>query len=172
MDDRIEAIDVLLNEDCRLERFCPLIPCKAALISSLLANQHLTKSACLALTDEALMALGLPDAAAAGLFRRFLCLYDVKESKLREIGRVAADGAEAAAFRELYLLPGVKATRARLYMAAGYDRLEKIASASPDEILRNAASVILRGDLPMKAPLPKEVRTHIAVAKALTHYAV
>ncbi len=171
MDYRIEALDVLLHEDCILERYLPLIPYKERLINSLRQRRCLTKSQCQALSDDLLLEMGLPDGMMVGLFRRFLVMYDVKNSKMKEIDLLAEDAAEAASFQALYLLPGVKATRARLYCAAGYRTLERIAAADPEQIIRETSDAILRNGWTLKAPAPKEVRTHIAVAKALTVYA-
>lgn len=172
MDYRIEALAVLLNEDCLLQRYTPLIPYRDTLMENLSRNRVHTKAACLALSDDALLSMGLPSAEMVTLFRHFLVMYDAKESKMKEIEKVAADEAQAVSFRALYLLPGVKAVRAGLYCDAGYDSLRKIASASAEQIIRDTSHLILQKGLSLKAPLPKEVRTHIAVAKALTLYAV
>ena len=163
MDYKIEAIRILLNEDCVLQRYYPLIPYKEALIQNLKARNIHTKRAAAELSDEILVQAGLPNAETANLFRRFLCMYDVPKAKLS-----AAD----EPFRELYLLPGVRLTRARLYCIAGYQTLLAIAAATPDKILRDTENAILQNGLNLKAPLPKEIRTHIAVAKAHTEYAV
>lgn len=172
MDYKIEAIRVLLNEDCVLQRYFPLIRYKEALVQNLSANGFRTKSDCVVLSDEDLIAMGLPNSELAALFRGFLTLYDAKASKFRDIANFAENEAEAAAFHKLYLLPGVKAVRAKLYRDAGYRTLDQIASASPEQIIRDTSSFILQRGLDLKSPLPKEVRTHIAVATALTVYAV
>ncbi len=99
-------------------------------------------------------------------------MYDVKESKFRDIGASSANEEEAAAFRELYRLPGVKSARAGLYYHSGYRSLNAIASALPEQIIRDTTEQILRNGWNLKPPLPKEVRTHIAVAKVLTEYSV
>lgn len=99
-------------------------------------------------------------------------MYDVKDSKFKDIKEITANDAEADSFRELYLPPGVKAVRARLYYDANYRSLSQIASAFPEQIIRDTSKVILQKGLKLKAPLPKEVGTHIAVAKALTIYAL
>lgn len=172
MDYRIEAMEVLLCEDCILQRYFPLIPYKAQLLKNLIENHCLTKTACLQLSDELLIEMGLPTVELANLFRQFLVMYDAKEAKLKEIDKVAANEAEAAAFRQLYLLPGVKAVRAKLYCDSGYTSLSEIAAALPEQIILDTSALILSQNLPLKPPLPKEVRTHIAVAKALTLYAI
>lgn len=172
MDYKIEAMDILLNEDCILQRYFPLIQYKKILIKNLIRNHCFSKSDCMGLSDEFLIEMGLPDYEAAGLFRNFMVMYDVKDSKFKDIKEIAANGSEADSFRELYLLPGVKAVRAKLYYDADYKSLDKIASAFPEQIICDTSKVILQNGLKLKAPLPKEVRTHIAVAKALTIYAV
>lgn len=172
MNYRVEAFAILLREDCLLQRYYPLIPYREMLLENLRGIYCVSKNECAALPDETLLELGLPNRELVNLFRRFLTMYDVRDSKFKEIASVAADEAEAAALRELYLLPGVKATRAMLYYASGYGSLSRIASTPPEQIIRDTSELINRKGLSMKAPLPKEVRTHIAVAKALTDYAV
>ena len=171
MDYRIGALEVLLCEDCLLNRYHPLIPYKEILIENLRKINCSSKSECLALSDETMLAMGLP-ADLVNLFRRFLVMYDVKGSKFKEINTITTDEAEKEAFRHLYLLPGVKSIRAKLYFDSGYAKLEKIASALPEEIIRDTSALIQRTGLGIKVPLLKEVRTHIAVAKALTEFAV
>ena len=170
MNYRIEALDELLNPDCALARYAPLFPRKRALIDALAAIGCRTKADCLALPDETLCAAGLPDAESAALFRRFLAQYDVKPAKLREIGTVCKTPEEARAFHELYQLPGVKATRASLYYQSGYRSLDDVAAASPKDIIARTEETIKRESLPFKPPLMKEVKTHIAVARAFTRY--
>lgn len=70
--------------------------------------------------------------------------------------------------RELYQLPGVKSTRATLYFKAGFRSLADIAVSTPQEIIAKTESVIRQENLGLKAPLLKEVKTHIAVARAFT----
>lgn len=172
MNYKIEAMDVLLNKDCILQRYFPLIPYKRMLIEHLIENHCFSKTECMELPDEILIEMGLPDYEAVRLFQDFMVMYDVKDSKFNDIKEIAVNEAEADSFRELYLLPGVKAVRARLYYDASYKSLSKIASAFPEQIIRDTSKVILQKGLKLKAPLPKEVRTHIAVAKAFTIYAV
>lgn len=168
MNYKIEAIDILLNEDCILQRYYPLIPYKTMLLHNLLKNRYLTKEECLTLQDEVLIQMGLPDGDMVQLFRLFLNMYDVKPGKLKEIDKVSENEEEKKVFQELYQLPGVKAVRARLYASAGYLDLIKIAVASPEQIISDTEKVILQNKLDLKVPLLKEVKTHIAVAKALT----
>ena len=49
---------------------------------------------------------------------------------------------------------------------AGYKTLADFINTSPDEIAEKTAKAIKEHNLPCIVPLPKEVRTHIAVAKA------
>lgn len=170
MNYKTEAIDILLNEDCILQRYYPLIPYKSTLLQNLLKNGCFTKEECLAIPDEALIQMGLPDGGMVQLFRLFLNMYDVKPGKLQEIGKVSENEEEKKSFRELYQLPGVKAVRARLYASAGYSDLISIAAASPEQIISDTEKVILQNKPDVKVPLLKEVKTHIAVAKAFTIY--
>jgi len=91
---------------------------------------------------------------------------------LREIPAVCKTDEEIQSFRELYQLPGVKSTRATLYFKAGFPRLADIASSSPEEIIAKTENVIRNENLSLKVPLLKEVKTHIAVAKAFTNTAI
>lgn len=99
-------------------------------------------------------------------------MYDVKTSKLKEIDKVSENEEEKKVFQELYQLPGVKAVRARLYASAGYSDLFKIAESSPEQIISDTEKVIIYNKSELKAPLLKEVRTHIVVAKVLTVYKI
>ena len=172
MNYKIEAIDILLKEDCILQRYYPLIPYKTMLLHNILKNRYLSKEECLTLQDEVLIQMGLPDADMVQLFRLFLNMYDVKPSKLKEIQKVSENEEEKNVFQELYQLPGVKAVRVRLYASAGYSNLIKIAESSPEQIISDIARVIIHNKLELKVPLLKEARTHIAVAKALTVYKI
>ena len=162
MNYKIEAIDVLLNEDCILQRYFPLIQYKEMLIENLMNNHYFSKAEC----------MELPNHELVKLFRNFMVMYDVKDSKFKDIKDIVTNEAEADSFRELYLLPGVKGVRAKLYYDANYKCMSTIASANTEQIIRDTSKVILQKGLKWKAPLPKEVRTHIAVAKAFTIYGV
>ena len=171
MNYRIEAMEILLNEDCLLQRYYPLLPFRESLPEKLKKRGCISKNNCVALSDDVLTECGLPQELIK-LFRRFLVMYDVPESKFSDIADIAVSEEEEAAFRELYLLPGVKFVRARLYYDSGYGSLSKIAAALPEEIIRGTSETILRRGWSLKAPLPKEVRTHIAVAKVITGFSM
>lgn len=158
----IEALAVLLNEDCLLRRYYPLIGQKERLISSLGGK---TKSEAERLPDNVYLHLGLTEDRLP-LLRRFFTLYDPDPKKFREISKLCADPVEAAVLRELSHLPGVKYTRARLYASSGFRCLGDIARSTPEEILEKCADTIAQNGLSCALPLPKEVRTHIAVARA------
>lgn len=167
-DYKIEAIKVLLNEDCILTRYYPLIPYKDLLVENLKKMGCVTKSDCMKLTDESLSNAGLADIEMVHLFNAFLVLYDINPTKLKEITAVCKKDEETQAFRELYHLPGVKSTRAMLYFKAGFRSLVDIALSTPQEIIAKTEDIISKEDLSLKVPLLKEVKTHIAVAKAFT----
>ncbi|MBQ8313156.1 MAG: hypothetical protein IJX84_08150 [Clostridia bacterium] len=167
-DYKIEAIGYLLNEDCILKGFYPLIPYCNILVENLMQRGCRRKSDAVKCTDEELLQAGLPDMGMVALFRRFLVMYDPKAQKMREIASVSETPEEAEAFKELYLLPGVKSTRARLYMQAGFATLEEVAGMMPECLIAACQQTIDREGLNLKAPLMKEARTHIAVARAFT----
>lgn len=167
-DYKIDAISFLLNEDCILKGFYPLIPYKNRLLEQLKMLGCKRKSDAMKRTDEELLQAGLPDMGMAALFRRFLVMYDPKAQKMREIASVSETPEEAEVFKELYLLPGVKSTRARLYMLAGFGSLTEIAAATAEGLMAACQQTIEREGLDLKAPLKKEARTHIAVARAFT----
>ncbi len=169
-DYQVEAINILLNEDCILSRFVPLLPYREKLVQGVQLLGCQTKTDCLRLSDDDLFMIGLPDTSMIQMFRRFLVMYEIDPKKLKEIERSNCTPEEAAAFRELYHLPGVKITRARLYYLAGFRSLADLACVEPDEVIRRTTVVIQQDGLSLKPPLPKEVRTHIAVAKAFISY--
>lgn len=169
-DYKIEAIKVLLNEDCVLTRYYPLIPYKEMLVESLKKMGCDKKSDCMKLSDTSLLEAGLTDIEMVYLFKAFLGLYDIKLAKLKEIKAVCKEEEEIEAFRELYQLPGVKSTRASLYFKAGFRTLTDIAISTPQEIIAKTERVIREENLDLKVPLLKEVKTHIAVAKAFTDF--
>ena len=166
----LKALTILLEADCLPERYHPLLPYKMALLAELPLLGCRTKSDAEKLSDGDLLKAGLPDLQTVCLFRRFLGLYDAPRQKFREIEKIAADPAQRAAFYELYALPGVKAVRAGLYYLAGYRSLQAFAAASTEEILARTALAIREHSLSCIQPLPKDVRTQIAVAKAFTEF--
>ena len=125
---KIEAIIILLKEDCILTGYYPLIQYKESLVCNLKKLGCITKSEML--SDEELQQAGLPDIGLVNLFRRFLTMYDINPSKLKEIGKLDISPEEAEGYLELYHLPGVKSTRASLYYKAGFRSLEDIACSS------------------------------------------
>lgn len=163
----IGAIDFLLNENCILKAYYPLIPYKAIVLEGLKALGCARKSDALRCSDEELLQAGLPE-GLLGLFRKFLMMYDPKPQKMREVAAASETPAEEQTFMALYLLPGVKSTRARLYMRSGFGTLEEIAAASPEGLIATCWHTIEEECLDLKAPLMKEARTHVAVARAFT----
>lgn len=162
----VEALVILLDEACLMERYHPLIPYRERLISGFQSLGCKTKDEAAALSDEALMGIGLSDPETVRLLRRFLTLYDPDPKKFREIAKVASDPEEQRAFGELYTLPGVRQARASLYYKAGYRSLSDFAGTSVEEVQKRTRQAITEYHLACIVPLPKEIRTHIAVAKA------
>ncbi len=165
---KIEALEYLLDKECLPEKYYPLIQIKENLISRSHSMGYKTKNDIAELSDAELLKLGLQDETTVNLLRRFLKLYDPRPQKMREIEKPDLSAKEKLAFQELYYLPGVRQTRASLYFYSGYESLASIADADPKEILEKTALTISAHNLSCIVPLPKEVRTHIAVAKAFT----
>lgn len=164
----IDALDILLDEGCVSERYFPLIGRKAPLIAALKALGCVRKSDVEKISDRELTALGLEDDGTVALFRHFLTIYDRRSAKFRELDKLSLDPVRRAVYEELYYLPGVKATRAELYFLAGLTSAEAFAQTTAEAVIEGTTRAIAENQLSCIVPLPKEVRTHIAVAKAFT----
>ena len=165
MNYRIQAMDVLLCEDCILKCYSPLIPYKEQLVNSFLRINCPTRDHCLALTDDELINAGLPD-DLCGLFRRFLRMYDYKGKGLRDIPDAenkAND--EVASLLELMRLPGVKAIRAQLYYRCGLQSLQDFASptGSPCKIRLHNVSPGMH--CPAPSPCPRNCAQKLLLQK-------
>lgn len=169
-DYKLDALRLLLQKDCLSERYHKLTDYTEKLIGGLKALGCQTKSDAAGLSDEALCSLGLSDAETVRLFRRFLTIYDPNRQKLRELEKLPIEPREREAYTELYCLPGVKLTRADLYLRSGFCSLADIAVSTVEEIRTRTAQTIAEQSLSCIVPLPKEIRTHIAVARAFTEY--
>ncbi|MDD2648840.1 MAG: DUF4332 domain-containing protein [Eubacteriales bacterium] len=90
---------------------------------------------------------------------RISALTGISETVLRE----------CCSLFDLMRLPGVKGIRARLYLDAGYSSITEFSKAAPDEVIKKTSAVIENRRLSLAKPLPKEVRTQLAVSKALPH---
>lgn len=173
IDYQIAGIEILLNEDCIVQRFYPLIQYKNRLSANLSGKGILTRNACAALSDQELIEAGLPDENMAALFRCFLHLYDYKGKGIKDIPDAECRSAkEISSLLELMRLPGVKAVRAQLYLHCGIRSLSDLADADAEQLRDQIANRILQEELPFSAPFLKELRTQIAVAKVFTAYAV
>jgi len=170
MNYNVEAINILLNKECILERYYPLIPFKDVIVNRLKENGINTKEE--ALNCDAILSNLFNDEKLTFLFNRFLNMYEINKSKLKEIDKLDLSEEERKSFQELYFLPGVKETRARLYYLSGLKTLNDIASKSSKEIIELTSKTINKMNLISKAPLEKEANTHIAVAKLLTIYKI
>ena len=67
-DYKIEALNILLDEDCLSPRYYPLIAYKENIIEELEKLGCTTKNDVLRITDEELINIGLSDYATVGLF--------------------------------------------------------------------------------------------------------
>jgi len=74
---------------------------------------------------------------------------------------------ELVKLSDLSCLPGVKGIRARLYVDAGVDSVEKLASYEPEALLALTSEFVQRTGFDGIAPLPKEVNSTIANARKL-----
>ena len=164
----IAALKLLLDRACISDRYASLVPLCERLCAALAALGCRTKSDAAALSEQQLLQAGLPDGQSAALFRRMLSMYDPDPHKFGEIGKVARDPEERSAFEALYHLPGVKAVRASLYYQAGYRTLADVANTTVEEVQSRTSEVIRSRGLCCTVPLPKEIRTHVAVARAFT----
>ena len=162
----IAAMGLLLDRDCLPVRYHPLVQYRESLPQKLAQLGCEKKHDAELLPDEALLQAGLDDEAQLRLFRRFLTLYDPDPRKFREIEQSDLSPEEKAAYQELFCLPGVKRVRASLYLLCGYASLRAFAQADAAAVIRAAEQAIREKGLPYAVPLPKEVRTQIAVARA------
>ena len=170
MNYKITAINILLNKDCILERYFPLIPFKDELIKRFTQGNIFTKED--AINSDVIVKEVLIEDKLVNLFKLFLNMYEINKTKLREIDKLDLTNEERASFKELYLLPGVKATRAELYYLSSFKSLKDIANKTPEEIINLTTKTIVDNNLPCKAPLYKEASTHVAVAKLMSEYIV
>ena len=160
---RISALKYLFNKECMPERYYSLLEYKDDIISALKKLNIRNKNEALKLSDEQYREIGLSDNIIC-LFKRFLCLYDVSQNKLNETKKIK-DSKIGKACEELYYLPGVKLIRGSLYYYAGYKTLLDIANTDVSTLIDKCNKAIIKKKLNCIAPLPKEARTHIAVAK-------
>ena len=165
---KIEALEYLIDKDCMPEKYYPLVQFKTEMIARFQSMGYQMKNEIAGLSDTELMNAGLGDKETVLLLRRFLGIYDPKPQKFKELEKTDLDLQMKHSFLELYYLPGVKQTRASLYYYSGYYSLASIAAADPKDVLEKTALAISERQLSCIVPLPKEVRTHIAVARAFT----
>lgn len=170
MNYKIDAIKVLLNKDCILERYYPLIPFKEELLKRFKKENIFTKED--AFNSDSVLVDIFKSASLVNLFKLFLNMYEVNKSKLREIDKLSLTDEERKSFLELYLLPGVKETRARLYFLSSLISLREISKTTPLEIINLTKATINKNKLECKPPLLKEASTHVAVAKLFTDYLI
>ena len=168
MNYKIGAIEVLLNKSCILERYYPLIPFKEGLLRKFRNENILTKEDAFNSID--ILASVFKNDSLVRLFRRFLNMYEVRNSKLKELDKLNLTKEERKSFEELYLLPGVKETRARLYYLSSLKSLKDIANKTADEIIGLTQKAIVDNNLLCKPPLKKEVLTHIVVATVIKNW--
>lgn len=91
-------------------------------------------------------------------------MYDFNNAKIKEISNFDLNEDEITSFKEQYLLPGIKRTRALLYYKSGFCSLTDLANSSAKGIIEKTSNLILSEHLNIKVPLAKEVMKHIAVS--------
>lgn len=161
MDDLIGS----LERDVVMERYYPLIDHKGELTAILNKAGVIRKDQISdAVTEDIRMMLGN---AVAGLFIRFIHIYDFNKSKLREIkDYIGTEKYDALA--ALLRLPGVRLLRAELYFNSGVT-LEVLSEKSTEDIRNMVSDYIRRENRPEIVPQPKEVNCHREVAKMILH---
>jgi hypothetical protein len=74
---------------------------------------------------------------------------------------------ELVRLSDLARIPGVKGIRARLYLDAGVDSIEKMAKWEPDDLREMVVRFVERTEFDGIAPLPAEARFTVAQARKL-----
>jgi hypothetical protein len=90
-----------------------------------------------------------------------------REALARRTGIALQAILEYVKLSDLSRIPGLKTVRARLYYDGGFDTLDKIAASDPEDLRAALASFVERTGFGGIAPLPKEVRSTVAAARAL-----
>ena len=164
MDDNFYLSDLLeaLRADVVLERYFPLIPHRAALDAAFRARGLVLRDEVTAPVLDSLR--GDFDDETLRLLTRYLHLYDFSKAKLRELRGLP----DEAALSELVRLPGVRRTRAEVYLRSGVT-LEVLAEKSTAEIRDMVRAYLTQEGRTETVPFPKEVNCHRAVAKMLLH---
>ena len=163
---KIESILILLNEDCILQRYYPLVQVKQPLLRFLQEQGVVFKDDCGRISDDKYLANGTLNAQTLQLFKRFLTMYDVKRSKIAQLNKLCLSDEMRQTYEQFFALPGVSETRANLYYKAGLRSLRDVANLTASELVDKCKSAIDSQNLSCIAPLTKEASTHIAVAKA------
>ena len=94
--------------------------------------------------------------------------YGLKEAA-KMLNLSEAGARELFSLCDLMRLPGVKWLRAKLYFDCGYQSIQSF-SQNDNEQMRNKIALYIQTNCPERGvPLPKEIATQIAVARALPH---
>ena len=92
---------------------------------------------------------------------------DSRQSLAEQTGLDTQAILELVCLSDLARLPGVKGIRARLYYSAGIRTPQELAAREAEALLAETAAYVERTGFPGVAPLPQEVRSTIAAARAL-----
>ena len=161
----LEDLIFALREDTVPERYYRLIPLRDELLACLEKHGAVLRDD---VTDDVFDDIGRTFGADISLlFGRYLHIFDISPSKLKEIP-YATGTAEYAALAELMRLPGVRILRAELYCHSGVT-LEVLAEKSTDEIRKMVSEYVMRENRSETVPFVKEVNCHRAAAAMILH---
>jgi hypothetical protein len=90
-----------------------------------------------------------------------------REALARRTGVAPNAILEYVKLSDLSRIAGLKTVRARLYYDGGFDTLDKIANADPEDMRAALAAFVERTGFQGIAPLPKEARSTVAAAQTL-----
>lgn len=185
LDDLIDSIDL----NSTLSRYYPLIEFKEQLKKTLKENNIIRKEE---YNSEKLKDLFREDIIR--LFSFAIHLYDFKPRKLKEldfIDPIIIDELNSIKINNsgdfilyylsnkdkkyqyfydicnLMRLPGVKGIRAKLYYDCGFKSFDDFVCKKAEDIQKIISDFINENERKESCPLPKEISTHIAVAKII-----
>jgi hypothetical protein len=95
------------------------------------------------------------------------CTAADREALARRTGIAPQAILEYVKLSDLSRIGGLKTVRARLYYDGGFDTLDKIAAADPEEMRAALVAFVERTGFDGIAPLPKEAASTVAAARTL-----
>lgn len=161
--------DLLPLEPDALARLFGLTPKNAALLRRFLRLYDFKERRLSDLGDfppELLASLKNAGLTGSSKILAFFCRNGLAESS-RLLAASPQDCFRLFCYCDLMRLPGVRATRAGLYFRSGFTGLASFAAVTGEDLLAQTALTRERLGLDAAVPLPKEVRTQLAAARAL-----